>query len=69
MPYTRTTWVNNSTKLNADNMNNIEDGINELIQSSGDNTTAIQTLNNTTIPALQAQIKTLTIVGEKLTIS
>ena len=69
MPYTRTTWVNNSTKLNADNMNNIEDGINELIQSSGDNTTAIQTLNNTTIPALQAQIKTITIVGEKLTIS
>lgn len=25
--YTKTNWVNNQTKLNADNMNNIEDGI------------------------------------------
>lgn len=25
--YQKTNWVNNETKLNADNMNNIEDGI------------------------------------------
>lgn len=25
--YTKTNWVNNETKLNADNMNHIEDGI------------------------------------------
>ena len=25
--YTKTNWVNNVTKLNADNMNNIENGI------------------------------------------
>lgn len=29
MPYVRTIWVNDQTKLNADNMNNIEDGIAE----------------------------------------
>ena len=27
MAYTRTHWVNNLTQLNAKNMNNIEDGI------------------------------------------
>lgn len=30
MAYTRTTWVNEETPLNADNLNNIEDGIEEL---------------------------------------
>lgn len=29
MAYTRTTWVTNQTPLSADNMNNIEDGIEE----------------------------------------
>lgn len=28
--YTKTNWVNNVTKLNADNMNHIEDGIEAL---------------------------------------
>ena len=27
MAYTRTHWINNLTQLNAQNMNNIEDGI------------------------------------------
>ena len=30
MAYTKTTWTNGTTKLNAANMNNIEDGIGEL---------------------------------------
>ena len=68
MPYVRTTWVNNSTKLNADNMNNIEEGINELIQAKGNTDIAIQDINNS-ITTLSGQIKTLTISGEKLTIS
>lgn len=29
MAYTRTHWINNLTQLNAKNMNNIEDGIEE----------------------------------------
>lgn len=68
MPYVRTTWVNNSTKLNADNMNNIEEGINELIQAKGNTDIAIQDINDS-ITTLSGQIKTLTISGEKLTIS
>ena len=32
MAYTRTHWVNNLTQLNAKNMNNIEDGIEENIE-------------------------------------
>jgi hypothetical protein len=34
MPYNRTVWENNKTPLNADNMNNIEDGIVEAKESS-----------------------------------
>jgi len=29
MPYTPTTWVNNTTPLNATNLNNIEQGVDE----------------------------------------
>lgn len=29
MAYTKTSWVNDQTALNQDNMNNIEDGIEE----------------------------------------
>ena len=29
--YIKTNWVNNVTKLNADNMNHIEDGIEAII--------------------------------------
>ena len=32
MAYTRTHWVNNLTQLNANNMNNIEDGIEENVE-------------------------------------
>ena len=31
--YIKTNWVNNVTKLNADNMNHIEDGIEAIISA------------------------------------
>ena len=31
MAYTRTNWENNKTQLNATNMNNIEDGIEQAL--------------------------------------
>ena len=34
MAYTRTNWVSGSTPLSADNMNNIEDGIEELVDKA-----------------------------------
>ena len=43
MPYVRTTWKNGETKLNASNMNNIEDGIYNA-QETAD--TAQETANN-----------------------
>ena len=33
LPYIRRKWVNNETKLNADNMNHIEDGIEAIISA------------------------------------
>ena len=35
MAYTRTTWVSGETPLSADNMNNIEDGIQEIKNTVG----------------------------------
>ena len=34
MAYVRTRWVSEETALSADNMNNIEDGIEEALESS-----------------------------------
>lgn len=34
MAYDRTTWVNEETPLNADNLNNIEDGIEEALDGA-----------------------------------
>ena len=34
MAYTRTHWVSEETALSADNMNNIEDGVEEAIASA-----------------------------------
>jgi len=45
MPYSKTTWVNNVTPLNATNMNHIEDGIGEAMQEAADNTTNIGDLS------------------------
>lgn len=46
MPYIRTNWVNNKTKLNADNMNNIEDGINQTTSSINKIDTKIDNIND-----------------------
>lgn len=43
MAYVRTTWVNDVTALNADNMNNIEDGI-EAVQVDDDVVTVFEAL-------------------------
>lgn len=46
MAYTRTHWVNNLTQLNAKNMNNIEDGIEENIEHISQSDTKITSLNS-----------------------
>ena len=53
MAYTRTEWVSGETPLSADNMNNIEDGIEEvredaLIIPNGDGATAVTGLSDNT---------------------
>ena len=42
MAYTRTTWVNEETPLNADNMNNLEDGVEEAIAGSTIDSTVVE---------------------------
>lgn len=32
MPYVKTVWVNGETKLNADNLNNVETGVNDALK-------------------------------------
>lgn len=44
MAYTRTYWTNNLTQLNAKNMNNIEDGIEENIEHTSQNDAKIESL-------------------------
>lgn len=47
MAYTRTHWANNLTQLNAKNMNNIEDGIEENIEHTSQNDNEIASLKKT----------------------
>jgi hypothetical protein len=51
MPYTRKQWQNDVTKLNAENMNNIEEGIEEAIASSSE---ALQEATNAVLKANKA---------------
>ena len=44
MAYTRTHWINNLTQLNANNMNNIEDGIEENIEHTSQSDAKITSL-------------------------
>jgi len=53
MAYKRTTWVNNETKLNAQNLNNIEDGIVEAKESANSATSAAEAANTRANEALQ----------------
>lgn len=54
MAYTRTHWVNNLTQLNAKNMNNIEDGIEENAEHISQSDAKITGLNSrvTTLEAI-----------------
>ena len=76
--YTKTNWVNNVTKLNADNMNHIENGIEALyedlktkldksnvVQATGQSTTAVMSQKATTdeINALKSDIGTYNLVN------
>ena len=51
MAYTRTHWVNNLTQLNATNMNNIEDGIEENIEHTSQSDAEIISLKTRMLQA------------------
>ena len=51
MAYTRTHWINNLTQLNAKNMNNIEDGIEENIEHISQNDNEIASLKTRILQA------------------
>ena len=51
MAYTRTHWTNNLTQLNAKNMNNIEDGIEESIEHISQDDAEIESLKTRMLQA------------------
>ena len=51
--YTRKNWVNDETKLNADNMNNIEDGIEEALANASTAQSAAESAQSSANKALQ----------------
>lgn len=53
MAYKRTVWVNNETKLNAQNLNNIEDGIVEAKESASEANSVASSANERANEALQ----------------
>ena len=53
MAYKRTTWVNNETKLNAQNLNNIEDGIVEAKDAAANANASATSANERANQALQ----------------
>lgn len=53
MAYKRTVWVNNETKLNAQNLNNIEDGIVEAKESANSANSTAEAANTRANEALQ----------------
>lgn len=46
MAYTRTTWVNEETPLNADNLNNLEEGVAQAVAGSTIDSTVVQLYEN-----------------------
>ena len=53
MAYKRTTWVNNETKLNAQNLNNMEDGIVEAKDAAANANASAISANERANQALQ----------------
>ena len=59
--YTKTNWVNNVTKLNADNMNHIENGIETLDIALGtklDKSNVVQTTGQSTTSVMSQKAVT-----------
>lgn len=68
--YIKTVWVNNVTKLNADNMNHIENGIEALDIALGSKTDKSYVDNAIASSAISPTVKTETITGgTKVTIT
>ena len=64
MAYTRTNWVSGATALSADNMNNIEDGIEELKNITTLINTTNSTYNVTTYAYKVGNVVTVTLIRE-----
>ena len=68
--YTKTNWVNNVTKLNADNMNHIENGIEAIDIALGTKADKLYVDNAIASSAVSPTVKTETITGgTKVTIT
>ena len=61
MAYSRTNWVSGETPLSAGNLNNIEDGIEGLINTVGDVSTASKSTNTSVSATGYATICTLSL--------
>ena len=66
MSYTRTTWVSGETPLSADNMNNIEDGIEELKSDLAYQVKGSATNGNTSTVTLDISNKSTIMVALKV---
>ena len=68
--YTKTNWVNNVTKLNADNMNHIENGIEAIDIALGSKADKLYVDNAIASSAVSPTVETATIIGgTKVTIT
>ena len=68
--YTKTNWVNNVTKLNADNMNHIENGIEAIDIALGTKADKLYVDNAIASSAVSPTVETETITGgTKVTIT
>ena len=74
MAYTRTNWENNKTQLNATNMNNIEDGIEQALgaipqitQTTGNSTSEVMSQDGTTKAINSAKTACNTYTNTKVT--
>lgn len=69
MSYTKITWVNKETKLNATNMNHIEEGLEAAAKAADDATTAISALSTTVATkqdTLESGVNIKTLNGESV---
>ena len=73
MPYTRTRWQNEVTKLNANNLNNIEDGIEEALATASEAGTEASNANTKAnkasqdVEVLREEVSNIKITKENIT--